>query len=169
MSLRQRTAAAVTAAAFAAATAVALAAAPEKIGGSGVGPVKLGATFTALRARHLIGPLGRGCELAGPNARSAKLSTPLKGSVDFTQSAPRKVADISVTGGATARGIGIGATIAQIKAKFPTAKVDHSTDEIFQTTFVTIPKNGGGKFQFGVSTKTRKTTIIGIPLIPVCE
>jgi hypothetical protein len=136
---------------------------------TGVGAVKLGATHTSLHARHLVGKLIKGCELSGPNARSARLAAPLKGSVDFTMTAPRKVTDIAVTGGAQARGVGVGATIPAIKAAFPKAKVDHSTDQMFALTFVTIPKNGGGKLQFGVSTQTHKVTLIGIPSIPVCE
>jgi hypothetical protein len=152
-----------------AAAAVAVAAAPQRITAAGVGKVKLGATFTALHAQHLVGNLGKGCELAGPNARAAKLSSPLKGTVNFTQSAPRKVTDISVTAGGAARRVGIGATVAQIKHKFPHASVDHSTDSMFGLTFVKVPKRDGGRFVFGVSTMTKKTTIIGIPIIAVCE
>jgi hypothetical protein len=136
---------------------------------TGVGAVKLGATQSSLHAQHLVGPLIKGCELSGPNARSARLTAPLKGSVDFTLTAPRKVTDITVTGGAKARGVGVGAKIPAIKAAFPKAKVDHSTDQMFGLTFVRIPKNGGGKLQFAVSTQTHKVTLIGIPFIPVCE
>jgi hypothetical protein len=144
-------------------------AAAAKITPQGVGAVKLGETFSRLRARHLIGRLGKGCELAGPNARAASLSAPLKGTVDFTMSSPRKVVDISVRAGATARGVGIGATIPQIKAAFPRAKVDHSTDHTFALTLVRIPKNGGGRLQFGVDTKTHRVVLIGVPLIAFCE
>jgi hypothetical protein len=140
-----------------------------KITAAGVGAVKLGATYSHLRARHLVGRIGMGCELAGPNARAASLSAPLKGSVDFTMSSPRKVVDISIRGGATARGVGVGATIPQIKAAFPKAKVDHSTDHTFALTLVRIPKNGGGRLQFGVSTKTHRVTLIGVPAIAFCE
>ena len=149
--------------------AVAAAATAVKITPGGVGAVKLEDTFSQLRARHLVGPLGMGCELAGPNARAASLRAPLKGTVDFTMSSPRKVVDISVRGGATARGVGIGATIRQIKAAFPKAKVDHSTDHTFALTLVRIPKNGGGRLEFGVDTKTHRTTLIGVPLIAFCE
>jgi hypothetical protein len=159
----------VFAVAVTASAATALAAAPAKITGRGVGQVTLGATFTQLHAHHLVGKLTKGCELSGPNARSAKLRSPLQGSVDFTQTSPRKVSDIGVTGGAMARGVGIGATIAQIRAKFPKAKVDHSSERVFGITLVKIPKNGGGAFQFGVDTKTKKTTIIGIPFIAFCD
>jgi hypothetical protein len=145
------------------------ASAAGRITPSGVGAVKLGATHTSLHVQHLVGKLIKGCELSGPGARSARLTAPLKGSVDVTLSAPRKVTDITVTGGAQARGVGVGAHIPAIKSAFPKAKVDHSKDQMFGLTFVTIPKNGGGKLQFGVSTKTHKVTLIAIPFIPVCE
>jgi hypothetical protein len=149
--------------------AVALAAAPQQITPSGVGQVKLHATYSFLHSRGLVGTIHKGCELAGPNARAADLKAPLKGSVDFTMTSPRKVTDISVRGGATARGVGIGATIAQIKAKFPKAVVDHSTDSTFGTTLVKIPKNGGGRLQFAVDIHTHKVVLIGVPFIATCD
>ena len=132
--------------------------------------VHLGDTHADLRARGKVGPIRPGCELA-PNTRTAKLKAPLKGNVNYTLSSPRKVDNISITGGAKARGVGIGATIAQIRAKFPHAKVDHSTDQVFQLTLVKTPKrpNSGGRIMFGVSTQTHKTTIIGVPFIAFCE
>jgi hypothetical protein len=72
-------------------------------------------------------------------------------------------------GGAKAKGVGIGSTIAGIRSKFPHAKVDHSGDSTFELTFVNVPKQDGGLIQFGVSTKTKKVTVIGIPNIAVCE
>jgi hypothetical protein len=153
----------------AASSATASGATAAQITPKGVGAVKLGATHTSLHAHHRVGKLIKGCELAGPNARSARLTAPLKGSVDFTLTVPRKVTDITVTGGAKARGVGVGAHLPAIKAAFPKAKVDHSTDQMFGLTFVTIPKNGGGKLQFAVSTQTHKVTLIGIPFIAVCE
>jgi hypothetical protein len=132
--------------------------------------VHLGDTHADLRARGKVGKLQKGCELA-PNTRSAKLLAPLKGSVEYTLTNPRKVDSIASTGGAKARGVGIGATIAQIKAKFPRAKVDHSTDQVFQLTLVKTPKRPatGNRIIFGVSTQTHKTTIIGVPFIAFCE
>ena len=133
--------------------------------------VHLGDTHADLRARGKVGPIQPGCELGGPNTRSANLRSPLKGSVTYSLSSPRRVRAIGVTGGARARGVGIGATIAQIKAKFPNAKVDHSTDQVFQLTLVTTPKRpvSGGRIMFGVSTQSHKTKIIGVPGIPFCE
>jgi len=144
--------------------------APARITGAGVGEVKLGMTHRALRKKGLVGRLRPGCELGGPNTRSARLLAPLKGSVDFTsQGRPRKARTIFVTGGARARGIGVGATIAQIKAKFPKAVVDRSTEDTFALTLVRIPRSGGGRFHFAVDVETRRTTSIGVPFIPFCE
>jgi hypothetical protein len=144
--------------------------ADQKITAAGAGQVKLGRTFTSLRAAGLVGRLRPGCELGGPDTRSARLKAPLKGFVDLTtRQRPRKVRSISITGGATARGVGIGGTIAQIKAAYPKAKVDHGTEDVFGITLVKIPKDGGGRIHFAVDVDSKKITRIGVPLIPFCE
>ncbi|MEA2407400.1 MAG: hypothetical protein QOE69_1519 [Thermoleophilaceae bacterium] len=145
-------------------------AAAAKITPTRVDGVHLGDTHADLRARGKVGKLRPGCELGGPNTRGAKLLAPLKGGVDYTQTSPRKVDSIFVTGGAKARGVGIGAKIPAIKAKFPNATVDHSTDQVFQLTLVQTPERpNGGRITFGVSTQTKRTTIIGVPFIAVCD
>src|SRR4051794_39872238 len=144
-------------------------AATPKITRSGVGAVKIGKTYKQLHDAGLIGKIHHGCELGGANTRSANLKAPLKGQVNFTLHAPRKVTDITIRAGAKARGVGIGATIAQIKSKFPKAKVDHSTDHTFELTLVRTPKRGGGKIMWGVSRKTKRTPLIGFPVTGFCE
>ncbi len=144
--------------------------ADQKITSAGVGKVKVGRTFRSLRAAGLVGKLRPGCELGGPQTRSARLKAPLKGFVDLTtRQRPRKVRSISITGGATARGVGIGGTIAQIKAAYPKAKVDHGTDQTFGITLVKIPKNGGGRIHFAVDVDSKQINQIGVPVIPFCE
>jgi hypothetical protein len=144
-------------------------AAAAKISPVRVDGVHLGDTHADLHARGKVGKIRPGCELA-PNTRSARLLAPLKGSVNYTQSSPRKVDSISVTGGAKARGVGIGAKIPAIKSRFPHVTVTHSTDQVFQLTLVRTPKRpSGGQITFGVSTQTKRTTIIGVPFIAFCE
>jgi hypothetical protein len=167
MSSRQRLIAAV--ATLSLATAGVAFAATQKITAAGAGKVKLGMTYQQLRSAGLVGRINHGCELSGPNARGARLRAPLSGAVNFTMQNPRKVTSIAIRGGATARGVGIGDTLADIKAAFPKAKVDHSTEEVFALTLVKVPKNGGGRLQFGIDTGTKKVSIIGIPFVAFCE
>jgi hypothetical protein len=145
------------------------AAATRTITPAGAGGVKLGQTYKSLHGRGLVGRIGKGCELGGPETRSARLRAPLKGGVDFTLTSPRRVTNITVSGGATARGIGIGATLADVKAAYPKVVVDHSTDETFQLTLVKIPRGARGRLQFAIDTSTKKVTLIGIPVIAFCE
>lgn len=152
-----------------AAAAPAVAGRGERITPTGVGTVKLNATYQRLRAAHLIGPIHPGCEFAGPQARSARLRPPLGGSVDFTAAPLRRVATITLTGGATAHGIGVGASTAAVRRAFPTAVFDHSTETMFGITLVKIPRRTGWRLQFAVDAETRLVTLIGVPTIPFCD
>jgi hypothetical protein len=156
-------------AAVAGGAAIADAAGSQKVTPTRVGGVHLGERHSALRAAGLVGPLRPGCELGGPSTRSARLKAPLKGSVDYTLKNPRRVASIAVTGGAKARGVGVGSTAQAVRNAFPKAKFDHSTDKVFLITLVKVPKDGGGKLQFAVSTKTHRVVTIGVPFIAFCE
>jgi hypothetical protein len=140
-----------------------------QVTGKGAGDVKLKARYTTIRRQGLVGKIRPGCELGGGNTRSARLKKPLRGQVDFTLRNPRRVASITITGGATARGVGVGSTLEEIQAAFPNATVNHDTDEVFGVSLVTVPKSDGGRFEFAVSTTTGKATAIGIPRMSFCE
>ena len=136
-----------------------------KITGAGVDGVKVGASYTALRNAHKLAKATRGCELAGPQARSAKLRAPLKGSVDLTISRPRKVDTITVTGGARANGVGVGATLATVKGAFAHEKVRH----VLGVTIVRVPKADGGPFELSLGAAGKHVDSIGIPHLAFCE
>src|SRR4051794_36954648 len=149
--------------------AVALAAS-QSITSRGVGPVHVGDKYLSLRQAGRLGKVGPGCELAGPNARSAPLVAPAQGSVDLSFHSPRKVTNITVTGGATARGVGIGDKTADVKAAYKHVRVDHSTDAMFGLTLVVVTgSDGGSRIAFAVDTGTKKITRIGIPYLAECE
>jgi hypothetical protein len=170
--MRRTLAAGVVVAALALGPAAATAAAPEKITFGGVGQVKLGMTHKQLREKGLVGKLRKGCELGGPDTRTARLRSPLKGSVNYTLNSPRRVTDITITGGATARGVGIGDKLKDIKAKFPKRKVDHSQENVFGAFFVFVPRAnpvGAIKMMFVIDSDTRKITSIGVPVVQFCE
>lgn len=145
------------------------AAAAKKITRSGVDGVKLGMTYAQLRADGLVGPLRPGCELGGPNTRSARLRAPLRGGVDFTQTAARRVRNITIDGGASARGVHVGSTRKAVRRAYPKVRFDHRTDETFGITLAKVPRSGGGRIQFAVDTKTHRVTTIGVPFIAFCE
>jgi len=142
---------------------------PQKITAAGVGVVTLGKTYTSLRAAGRVGRIGPGCDLAGPQTRSSVLRAPLQGSVDYTNKSPRRVRVIAIRGGATARGVGIGAGRAAIKRAFPRATIDRTTEKTFGITLYKVPKGGGGRIQFAVATSTKKVVSIGIPFIAICD
>jgi hypothetical protein len=167
--MRRTIAATVTITALALGPAAATAAAPQKITFAGVGQVKLGMTFQQLRDKHLVGKLRKGCELAGPDARTARLRLPLRGSVNFTQTTPRKVDSITITGGAEARGVGIGDTLADIKAAYRHRRVDHTQEGVFGLTFVFVKTKANPKLMFAIDVNTKKITLIGVPVIAICE
>ena len=145
------------------------AAAPQKITRKGVGQVKLGMTFQALRDEGLVGKLRPGCELGGPNTRSARLRSPLRGVVDFTPANPRKVTNITIRRGARARGVKVGDRIPDIKDAYPRAKVNRQTEDVFGVWLVRVPRNGGGRITFSVPVDTQRIDRIGVPFIPFCE
>jgi hypothetical protein len=142
---------------------------PQTITRRGVGDVKLGMTFHELREMGLVGRLRRGCELGGPNTRSARLRSPLRGVVDFTTTTPRRVTNITIRRGARARGVRVGDRIRDIKDAYPKAKVNRDTEEVFGVWLVRIPRGGGGRITFSVPVDTKRINQIGVPFIPFCE
>jgi hypothetical protein len=143
----------------------------QRITADGVGAVELGATHRSLHERGLVGKLHHGCELGGPSTRQAKLKGALEGIVDYTLNNPRRAANITLTEGGAAHGVGIGDSIKDIKQEFPRAKVNHGTDRTFRLTLVTIPKKHSNKtrYTFGVSTKSHHVKVIGIPFVAICD
>ena len=136
----------------------------QKITRAGVGHVKLGATFGQLHSAGLIGPKRPGCELA-EGTRVARLKAPLEGFVGFTvgKQRPRRVTDITVTGGAAARGVAPGDPKADVRKAFPKARF---------STFVGIhiarvPRSGGGRLMFVF--ENGHVASIGVPVVPFCE
>ncbi len=146
------------------ATAAASTAADKKITPAGVGQIKLGAPVGALQDAGLVGGLTPGCELASPPVRSAKLRAPLKGFVEV--GLDNKVKAITIRGGASARGVGVGDTLADITAKFPKRRL---IDTPFGVTRVKIPKRGGGRMDFLIRKSTGRIRSVELPRLRVCD
>jgi len=136
---------------------------------AGVNGVTLGAKYRRLHRQNLIGKIRRGCPLGGPRSRSAPLVAPVQGSAELSLKTPRRVRNIGIIGGATARGVGIGSTLAQVQSAFPGASVNHETEQTFLFTLVKVPPGAGGRFEFAVDVQSGRVTLIGIPAVPLCE
>jgi hypothetical protein len=148
---------------------------PVKITPNGVGAIALGESYYQLRAERLVGRVGR-CSAGNPDQvgdRVATLTPPLNGSVHFgcTDTGDPvlntfKVSAIEITGGASAQGVGVGATLAQIKRVFPKEHVDHTNDvRGFTVVGVLLKRNGVPSISFAVSTTNHRVTQIGIPYL----
>ena len=141
-----------------------------RITARGADGVTLGKRHSVLRAQDRVGRLRTGCELAGPGTHAAKLRRPLRGTVDYRKSSPPRVKSLTITGGsAAAKGVRIGSTLADITAAFPHAKADHGTDATFGWTLVRVPKRDGGRMAFAVDVDSGQVSLIGVPVIAVCE
>ena len=143
--------------------------AAKRITGEGVGQVKLGMTHKQLREQGLVGKLQPGCELGGPETRSARLRSPLRGQVDYTLTTPRRVTNIAVTRGARARGVKVGDRIRDIREAYDEVKVNRKTEEVFGVWLVRVPKRAGGRITFSVPVATKRIDVIDVPFIPFCE
>ena len=143
--------------------------AAKKITGEGVGQVKLGMTFQEARDKGLIGKLQPGCEFGGPETRSARLRSPLRGFVDFSLTTPRKITNILVTRGARARGVKVGDRISDIRAAYDVVKVNKKTEDVFGVWLARVPRSAGGRITFSVPVDTKRIDAIGVPFIPFCE
>ncbi len=116
----------------------------RKVSHQGVGEVKIGMRYSVAQSMGLVGPLEDGCEL--DNFDSAELRAPLEGFVDVTRGTPPRIRHISVRGGATARGVGVGSPLSAVLAAFSGAKV--KTVPEFDLTYVRVSRSAGGKFDF---------------------
>jgi hypothetical protein len=140
----------------------------EQITGTAVGAIKLGEPYAQVHAAALVGPIGPGCSL-NAGSKAARLRAPLTGNVEFGSSTARKVTDISVSAGANARGVTIGARLSAIRAGYRNVKVDRSTEKVFGVDVATVHPKAGGKISFAINDKTHKVILIGVPDIPFCD
>ena len=76
--------------------------------------------------------------------------------MDFTQTNPRKVTNITILRGARARGVKVGDRIRDIKDAYPKAKVNKQTEDVFGVWLVRVPRNGGGRITFSVPVDTKR-------------
>jgi hypothetical protein len=141
----------------------AAASAAEKVTPKGVGDVKLGASYRSLRDAGLLGKTQPGCELADPRQRIAPLRAPLKGFATLNRK--RRIVNVYVTKGATARGVAVGHRLRAVRRAFPSVEVDRSTEDTFGIALATVPRG----IQFAIGERSNRVQAVAVPSIPFCE
>ena len=102
------------------------------------------ARLRACRAERALGATARAAEGLGRAVTAAS---------------PRRVASILLRGGATARGVGIGAALGRDPRRVPNRPLRPQQRREFGITLVRVPKSGGGSIEFALDTRTRRVTL----------
>lgn len=138
----------------------------------GFGPLEIGMSAAAATGTGFIGSIGPGCELSG--TRSARLRPPLaagdaRGAVTFADGA---LAAVTIRGGAaTAEGVAVGHTLAQVRSAHGTGRVEvnRTTEDTFGLWVVTVTRTDGGTYDMAVDPGSRQVTQIAVPHLQFCE
>lgn len=135
----------------------------------GVGPVKLGASFTSLRTKGRVGKLTGGCPLSGVKEYGATLRAPLKGGVTFN--AKKRVIAIFATGRVeTARHVRVGDTDGKALQRYPGSRYDRaSVSDPIPYGVITVLDGSKTRFSFLVSAATRRIVQLDVPRPGFCE
>ncbi len=143
---------------------------PARVTADGVGDVRLGSTFRALRGQGLVGRLQLGCELSRPRPRIAMLRAPLRGSVTFTARRPHRASAIAVTAARPPTGSGsataLGRSAARSRASGSTTRQTRRSGSRWPAS---PAARGRDRLQFAVDVETRRVNSMGVPAIPFCE
>lgn len=134
-----------------------------------VGDIHLGDTIASLSKRKLIGRLHPGCEL-DPGQRTAHLRPPLKGWAFFFHGGKR-LSSLSIEAGAkTAKGIGVGSTVAEARDAYPKAEYDRpGSNEPFAEGFFWVNHASNPKMTFLIFPDTKQIAAIDLPSPNFCE
>lgn len=141
-----------------------------------LGTVELGQTQEELEATGLVGPVGPGCEAAGPNAESAELKVPgttpdqLTGAVLLDEDV---VSGITISEGQTVEGVKIGMKIDEatkmMEAAGFTLEPDDGTGDMFGVVIAQFTEYGEPVYGLVAEKFSKKVTSISTPSVAICE
>ncbi len=145
-------------------------AAEEKLSTSGYGALVLGMALDKAQSDGLVTNVRPGCELAGPGQVTADVPARPDAYVTFDDG---KLTNISLRDGATAEGLGVGATIDQAKQTYSgngyTVTVDETPVEVFEFISVTVKRNGAEAYEFAAEPKSKRIEQLATPHLLICD
>ncbi|MGB7587636.1 MAG: hypothetical protein WBM00_02895 [Solirubrobacterales bacterium] len=138
-------------------------------GPKGVGELRLGMTVTALHERHLIGHVGRGCELA-QGERAASLRPPLRGMAIFFRPNNRLWSVAVTKGTETSRNIGIGATASDVLRAYPGAEYNPPNPNApLPQGVIGVNRLSHPKMTFVIDPHSHRVIELDVPYANFCE
>jgi len=146
------------------------------LGPNEIGKIKIGQTQEELEATGQVGPVGPGCEAAGPNSETAELKIPgttpdqLTGAVLLDEDV---VSGITISEGQTVDGIKIDMKIdeatKQMEAAGYTLEPDDGTGDMFGVVIAQFTKAGEPVYGLVAEKFSKKVTSISTPSVAICE
>ncbi|MFM7064962.1 MAG: hypothetical protein ACKO04_15975, partial [Actinomycetes bacterium] len=146
------------------------------LGPGALGRIRVGQTQEELEATGQVGPVGPGCEAAGPNAEAADLKVPgttpdqLTGAVQLDEDV---VSGITISQGRTVDGVTIDMKIDEATAILDdagyTLEPDDGTGEMFGVVIAQFTKDGTPVYGLVAETFSKKVTSISTPAVTICE
>ena len=146
------------------------------LGPNELGKIRVGQTQEELEATGQVGPVGPGCEAAGPNAESAELKVPgttpdqLTGAVLLDEDV---VSGITISEGQTVDGVKIDMKIdqatKQMEAAGYTLEPDDGTGDMFGVVIAQFTKDGEPVYGLVAEKFSKKVTSISTPSVAICE
>jgi len=138
----------------------------------GVDGLLLGRSLAAIRSRHLIGRLRKGCELASPRPYFAPLRAPLTGTATFSGRTPAsKLTFLSVRAGAvTSRGIAIGSPGRQALHAYANAHIKNSApSNPVKFNAIVVKRDGRYRLWFLLDRRGGNVRSFEVPYPQICE
>ncbi len=146
------------------------------LGPGSLGKIRVGQTQEQLEATGQTGPVGPGCEAAGPNAEAAELKVPgttpdqLTGAVQLDEDV---VSGITISQGRTVDGVTIDMKVDQATKVLQdagyTLEPDDGTGEMFGVVIAQFTKDGQPVYGLVAEQFSKKVTSISTPSVTICE
>ncbi|MGH9023556.1 MAG: hypothetical protein ACRDV9_10730, partial [Acidimicrobiia bacterium] len=130
----------------------------------------IGMALEKAQSESLVTDVKPGCEAAGPGEKAAHIVAAEEGFATFNDGVLTR---ISLRKGLTAEGIGLGATVDELKQAYSAngynATIDDSTLEVFGILLASVTKDGKEAYGFLVDPDTQTIEELSAPNVGFCD